>query len=80
MGQLPDEKKMPPFNLRLVALDGQILPDVDIERLSKGIQQPARRSFLRQLFYDFAYACELYYPVQQFSRMEREKAKRHPPS
>lgn len=75
MGQPTNEKKASTPYLRLVAIDGLTLPHIDLDRLGNLAREPEKRSLLQQIFLDFAYACELYYPMQQFARGEIELAK-----
>ncbi len=57
--------------LQLATIEGVIQPNIDIAALCRRVDAPTRRSFLRQLFLDFAVACEMYHPVKPYEALER---------
>ncbi|MGZ2506007.1 hypothetical protein EHI47_07390 [Rhizobium leguminosarum] len=73
-------------DLRIVAIDGRVI----VERLDmlseknayadhpRCVQSEKRKSFLRRLIEDFAFACELYSPYQLFSERADLEIDREP--
>ncbi|QWW72586.1 hypothetical protein [Rhizobium sp. WYJ-E13] len=55
--------------VRLASVDGTVLPD--FLAMAAALQDVERRkptSFLRKIAMDFAFACEMFYPLNQFGR------------
>jgi len=55
--------------VQLASVDGTLLPDFLARAAAlQDVERPKPTSFLRKIVMDFAFACEMYYPVSLFSR------------
>ncbi|MFD2052290.1 hypothetical protein ACFSQT_03950 [Mesorhizobium calcicola] len=71
--QKKSEKRVGRSHLQLATIDGAFLPTLQLSLYQREGPTPTKKSFFQQLLLDFAFACELYYPVQQYERFAMEE-------
>ncbi|TBY16962.1 hypothetical protein [Rhizobium leguminosarum] len=64
--QKKSDKRLGYSHLRLATIDGVSLPSLQLSLDRKEGSASTKKTFFQQLLLDFAFGCELFYPLQLF--------------
>ncbi|WP_234907267.1 hypothetical protein [Rhizobium rhizogenes] len=79
--QKKSNKRRGDSHLRLATIDGVSLPGLKLSPDQQSRPASTKRSFFEQLLLDFAFGCELFYPIQLYEHLatsEGEDKERQP--
>lgn len=73
--QKKSDKRLGYSHLRLATIDGVSLPDLQLSPDRQQRPTSTKRSFFEQLLLDFAFGCELFYPIQLYEHLATREGK-----
>lgn len=78
--QKESDKRRGDSHLRLATIDGVSLPGLQLSPDRRPRSTSKKRSFFEQLLLDFAFGCELFYPIQLYEHLAISEGRTKNPS